>query len=125
MDSLVSFLKHSSALDFIVFLLVILIAFVLIVVGIGILIASRTRKPIYYFLPLTLLPLLLAALGTYMRLSALERAVADFPEAGSEIVAAGRQEAWIMVYIGVAATALPALIGLTGLLMKKETCLGQ
>lgn len=120
MDALVSFLKHSSALDLIIILLVILSAVVLIVVGIGILIAAKTRKPIYYFLVLTLLPLFLALLGTYLRFKVIDRALADFPEASTEIVAAASEEAWITTYIGVAATILPGLIGVAGLLFKKE-----
>lgn len=120
MDALVSFLKHASTLDFVVFLLVILIALVLIIAGIVIVIASKTRKPIYYFLVLTLLPLFLALVGTYMRLKTIDRAVVDFPEASSEIVASSREEAWVITYIGAAATILPGLIGVAGLLLKKE-----
>ena len=121
METLISFLKHSSALELLVMLVVFLLALVLIPVGIWIVIASRRRKPIYFFLIATLLPLLLGLLGTYLSLANVEKMAAMFPEAGAEIVTAARQEAWIPTYIGVAGTLIPALIGVVGLILKKDT----
>ena len=120
MDTLIPFLKHSSALDLLVILVVILIAVVLIPIGIWIVFASRSRKPIYIFILIALLPLLLALLGTYLRLRGVETALALFPEAGPGVVAAARQEAWITAYLGAVGTAIPGLIGVTGLLLKKD-----
>ena len=120
MESLIPFLKHSSSLDLLIILLVVLIAVILIPVGIWIAIASRRRKPIYFFLMVALLPLLLALLGTYLRFRGIERALALFPEASPEVLASARQEAWIATYIGVAGTVVLWLIGLTGLVLKKE-----
>jgi hypothetical protein len=120
METLIPFLKHSNALDLLVMILVILIAVILIPVGIWIAIASRTRKPIYFFLMIALLPLVFAVLGTYLRFRKIERVAAMFPDASAEVVAALRQEAWITTYIGAAGTALPGLIGLTGLVLKKD-----
>ena len=90
MESLISFLKHSSGLELLVMLVVFLLALILIPVGIWIVIASRRRKPIYFFLPAALLPLLLAFLGTYLSLANVEKAAAMFPDAGAEIVTAAR-----------------------------------
>ena len=120
METLIPFLKNSSVLDLTVMSLVILIAVILIAVGIWTAIASRTRKPIYLFLMITLLPLLLALLGTYLRFRNIERAAAMFPDASAEVVAALRQEAWIMTDIGLVGTAVPVLIGVMGLAFKKE-----
>jgi len=121
METLISFLKHSSGLELLVVLAVVLLAVILIPVGIWIVIASRRRKPIYLFLMVALLPLLLALLGTYLALSNVEKAAAMFPEASAEIVTAARQEAWIPAYIGAVGTLVPALIGVIGLMLKKES----
>lgn len=120
MESLIPFLKHSNALDLLVITLVILIAVILIPVGIWIVIKSRSRKPIYFFLVIALLPLLLALVGTYLRFRSTERALDMFPGVSQAVVAEARQEAWITTFIGAAGTALPVLIGLTGLVLKKE-----
>lgn len=120
METLIPFLKHSTALDLVVILLVILISVMLIPAGILTAVLARTRKPIYLFVVIALLPLLLALLGTYLRFRGIENAIAEFPEVGSEVVAEGRQEAWIVTYIGVAGTAIAELIGVTGLVLKKD-----
>ena len=120
METLISFLKHSSALELLVLLVVILLSVSLIAVGIWIVIASRRRKPIYFFLMATLLPLFLGLLGTYLSLANVEKTAAMFPEASAEIVTAARQEAWVPTYIGVAGTLIPALIGVVGLVLKKD-----
>jgi hypothetical protein len=119
-ETLIPFLKSSSVVDLLVLFLVILISVFLIPVGIGISIASRSRKPICFFVMIAVLPLLLALFGTYLRFREIDRAIALFPEAGEEVVAAGRREAWITTYIGAAGTALPFLIGVTGLVLKKD-----
>ena len=120
MESLIPFLKHSSTLDLFVVMLIIAIAVILIPVGIWIVIRSRRRKPIYFFLIITLLPLLLGLLGTYLRYIRIERALALVPNASAEVVAEVRQEAWITTYIGAVGTAVPGLIGVTGLILKKK-----
>jgi uncharacterized membrane protein len=120
MDTLIPFLKSSSTLDLLVLLLVILIAVVLIPVGILIAIFSRRRMPIYFFLMVSVLPLLLALLGTYLRFIGIEHAIRSTPNVSHEVVAASRQEAWITTYIGAVGTALPFLIGVTGLVLKKD-----
>lgn len=120
METLIPFLKHSSALDLLVVLLVVLISVILIPVGILIAIASRRRMPIYFFLVIALVPLLLSLFGTYLRFRGIESAIAEFPEVGNEVVAASHQEAWLTTYIGAAGTAVAGLIGLTGLVLKKD-----
>lgn len=120
METLIPFLKHSSALDLLVILLVVLISVVSIPVGIWIAIAARSRKPIYFFLMVALLPLLLALLGTYLRFIVIERAIGDAPNVGQEVIAAAREEAWITAYIGAAGTVVLGAIGVTGLVFKKD-----
>ena len=120
METLISFLKHSSGLELLVLLAVILVTVILISAGIWIGIASRSRKPLYFFLLAALLPFFLGLLGTYLSLANVEKTAAMFPEASAEIVTAARQEAWIPTYIGVAGTLIPALIGVVGLVLKKE-----
>jgi hypothetical protein len=121
METLISFLKSSSVPDLLVILLVVLIAAILIPLGIWTAIASRSRKPIYLFLVFALVPFILAILGTFLRLSENERALRMFPDASPEIVAASNQEAWITTYIGAAGTAVLGLIGVAGLVFKKES----
>lgn len=123
METLIPFIKNSSALDLLVILLVLLTALTLIPVGIWIAFASRRRKPIYFFLAAAWLPLLLALLGTWLRFKVIDRAIAQFPDAGKEIVEASRAEAWILTYIGAAGTAVLDLIGMTGLILKKDETL--
>ena len=69
---------------------------------------------------LALLPLLLALLGTYLRFRAAERALAIVPDVSAEAVTAAHQEAWVTTYLGAAGTAAIGLIGVTGLILKKE-----
>ncbi|MDQ2854876.1 MAG: hypothetical protein M3R68_00990 [Acidobacteriota bacterium] len=120
METLIPFLKHSSALDLLVIIVVILSTVIMIPVGIWMVVAARSRKPICFFLIAALLPLLLGLLGTYLRLRNVEMARALFPEVGSEVVTAARQEAWLTTYIGASGTAFIGLIGLTGLVLKKD-----
>jgi hypothetical protein len=120
METLVSFLKHSSGLELLVMLAVVLLAVALIPIGVWIAIAARRRKPIYFFLMAALLPFFLGLTGAYLSLANVEKAAAMFPEASAEIVTAARQEAWIPTYIGAVGTLVPALIGVIGLVLKKE-----
>ena len=120
MESLTTFVKNSSALDLFVVMVNIAIAVILIFVGILIVIISRRRKPIYFFLIITLLPLLLGLLGTYLIYIRIERDITLFPNASAEGVAEARQAAWVTTYIGAVGTAIPGLLGVTGLILKKE-----
>jgi len=119
MDTLMDFLKSSTIVDLLVLLLILLFTVVLVPVGIGTVIASQSRTPIYIFLLTALLPLLLALIGTCLRFVSIQQAISQNPEVGSSVVEAARQEAWITTYIGAAGAALLALIGLTGLALKK------
>ena len=101
-------------------MLIIGIAVILIPVCILIVIRSRRRKPIYFFLIITLLPLLLGLLGTYLIEIRIERDIALLKNVDAEGVAEARQAAWITTYIGAVGTAIPGLIGVTGLILKKE-----
>ena len=92
MNTLIPFLKHSNWVDLSVILLVILSALLLILVGLVAAIASRTRKPIYLFLIVTLLPLLLAMLGGFLRYANAERLLGIYPDLSAISVAEIRQE---------------------------------
>jgi hypothetical protein len=115
------FLKHSSALDLLVILLVILSTVVLAAVGIALGMSARKRTPVYLFLALSLLPLLLSLMGTCLRFMAIDRALSFAPDASEEVVAEAHREAWLTSYIGAACTGVVALIGVTALVVKKES----
>jgi hypothetical protein len=114
------FLKHSSALDLLVVLLVVLCTVVLAAVGIGLAFAARRRTPVYLFLAISFLPLLLSLVGTYLRFMAIDRALSFAPDASEEVVAAAHREAWLASYIGAACTGVLVVIGVGALLVKKE-----
>lgn len=120
METLIPFLKNSSVVDWFFIMLVVFIAVILIPIGLWIVIASRRRKSIYLLLMMTFLPLLLALLGTYVRIRTLETLAARYPDVSAEVVAAGSKEAWIMTYIGALGTLVPALIAVTGLVVKND-----
>ena len=116
METLSNFLKFTSSFD----LLIILLTLILIFVGILLLVVLRSRKPFYLFLALALLPLLLGMLSTYLKYREIERMLTMLAEAGVEVADAARREAWIITYFGAAGTAVLALIGLLGVLIKKN-----
>lgn len=120
METLIPFLKYSSVVDWFFIILVVFIAVILIPVGLWIVIASRRRKSIYFLLMMTFLPLLLALVGTYVRIRKIETLAARYPDASAEVIAAGSQEAWVMTYIGAFGTLIPALIAVTGLVVKND-----
>ncbi len=93
METLIPFLRNSSVVDLLIIVLVILSTAILVPAGIWIAIAARSRKPIYFFLMIALLPLLLALLGTYLRFMNIERALARVPDVRAEVVTASKQEA--------------------------------
>ena len=119
MDSLLSFLKHSTALDLIVVLLIILLTVTLIIVALVTLFVSRGRKLIYVVLMAAALPLLLGLVGTFLRYDQIERSLSQVSEVGPDIVAAARAEAWFPMYFGLAGTALVELTAVSGLMLKK------
>jgi hypothetical protein len=120
MENLIPFLKSSSVVVWFFIMLVVFIAVILIPVGLWIVIASRRRKSIYLLLMMTFLPLLLALLGTYVRIRKIETLAASYPDASAEVITAASHEAWIMTYIGAFGTLVPALIAVTGLVVKND-----
>ena len=120
MENLIPFLKSSSVVDWFFIMLVVFIAVILIPVGLWIVIASRRRKSIYFLLMMAFLPLILALLGTFVRIRTIETLAARYPDASAEVIAAGSQEAWILTYIGAFGTLVPALIAVTGLVVKND-----
>ncbi|MBC8029153.1 MAG: hypothetical protein H7Z16_03500 [Pyrinomonadaceae bacterium] len=119
METLISFLKSSTVVDLLVLLLIFFITVIMIPVGIWIALASQRRMPSYIFLLSALLPLLLALIGTCLRLLIIEQAISMNQDVGNEVVAASRQEAWITTYIGAAAAAVLGLIAVMSLVTKK------
>ncbi len=115
METFSNFLKFTSSFD----LLIIVLTLILILAGILLLVVLRSRKPFYLFLVLALLPLLLGILSTYLKYREVERILTMVAEAGVEVADAARREAWIITYFGAAGTAVLALIGLVGLILKK------
>jgi len=121
MESLTTFVKNSTALDLLIVMVIIGITAILIVGGILIVIRSRRRMPILFFLTITLLPLLFGLLGSYSRYIRIKRELAQVPNATAEADwGEVRQEALITTYIGAFGTAIPGLIGMAGLVLKKE-----
>ena len=114
------FLKHSSALDLLVILLVVLSTLVLAGVGIALAMTAGKRSFVYLFLAISFLPLLLSLAGTYLRFMAIDRALSFAPEASQEVVANSHREAWLTSYIGAACTGVLGVIGVTALVVKKE-----
>jgi len=58
---------------------------------------------------------------TYLRYIRIERDLAQIPNASAEADwGEVRQEALITTYIGAVGTAIPGLIGVMGLILKKE-----
>lgn len=120
MENLIPFLKSSTVVDWFFIMLVVFIAVILIPVGLWIVIAARRRKTIYILLMMTFLPLLLALLGTLVRIRKIETLAARYPDASAEVISAASQEAWVMTYIGAFGTLVPALIAVTGLVVKNN-----
>ena len=117
---MIEFLKHSSALDLLVILLVVLSTVVLAAVGIALALSARRRTAVYLFLAISFLPLLLSLVGTYLRFMAIDRALSFAPDVSEQVVAEAHREAWLTSYIGAACTGVLAVIGVTALLVKKE-----
>ena len=115
METFSNFLKFTSPFD----LLIIVLTLILIFAGILLLIVLRSRKPFFLFLVLALLPLLLGMLSTYLKYREIERMLTMLAESGVEVADAARREAWIITYFGAAGTAVLALIGIVGLILKK------
>ena len=120
METLMSYLKSSSSLDLFIIFFVVSLTAILILIGILIVIVSRKRMPIYIFLLSALLPFLLALIGTCLRMVSIEQAVSNNPGVSDEIVAESRQEAWITTYVGTAGLGVLGLIGVTGLVLKRD-----
>jgi hypothetical protein len=114
-ETLISFLKYSSPLDW--FLMVLWLGIILF--GLLLLIVSRARKLFYGYLFLALLPLPLGLATTYLKYLEVARMSVVAEYAGPEVVAAGRREAWVITYIGATASGAAILIGLSGLALKK------
>jgi hypothetical protein len=115
-ESLGEFLRHSSPLD----LLILVLTLILVVSGMLLLIVLRSRKPFYLFLVLALLPLTLGVLSTYSKYREVDKMLVMLEDAGIKAAQGARREAWVITYIGAAGTAVLVLIGLLGVVVKKQ-----
>ena len=125
MDYLVSFLKSSSLVDFAFIFAAVFAGVVLIVVGGAMLFAARTRKFFFAYLAAALLPLILGLGGTAMRWYANERILGlteidPSSEAAAEIRQNMLPEYAITLLIGTGSASLPLLIGIAGIVVKKN-----
>ena len=115
METLISFLKFSSVLDW----LVMLVTVVLILVSLVLLFALRGRKSFYFVLALALLPLFGGLLSTFLKYQQMGRAVEEMERFPADVVERATAEAWMITYIAAAGALVIALIGIVGIVMKK------
>jgi hypothetical protein len=114
-ETLSSFLKPSSPLDW----LVIFLSVSLVLAGILLLMVARGRKPFFAFLILALLPLVLGLAITYLESRQVTRGVIA-AGSGPGVAFAGWQHALVGTCIGAAGTVAAMLIGLFGLASRKN-----
>jgi hypothetical protein len=125
MDYLISFLKNSSIIDFAFIFGAVFVGILLIVVGVVMLFAARTRKFLFVYLAIALLPIILGLAGTGVRWYSAERLMSlNEIEPSSEQAVEIREnllpEYVITVLIGAGSTSLPLLLGVLGLILKKN-----
>ena len=125
MDYLTSFLKTSTIIDFAFIFGAVFVGVLLIMVGVGVLFAAKTRKFFLVYLAFALLPMILGLAGTGVRWYSNERLLAlNEIDLSSQQAAEMRQnmlpEYVITVLIGAASTSLPLLIGIAGLILKRN-----
>jgi hypothetical protein len=125
MDYLISFLKNSSIIDFAFIFGAVFVGILLIVVGVAMLFAARTRKFFFVYLAIALLPIILGLAGTGVRWYSAEclmslNEIEPSSEQAVEIRENLLPEYVITVLIGAGSTSLPLLIGVLGLILKKN-----
>lgn len=125
MEYFISFLKSSSILDFAIVFLAISVGVVLIVAGVVMLFAAKTRRFFFVYLAMASLPLILGMAGAgarwYRNESLLKMNEIDpSSKQAAEIRANMFPDYVITVLIGAGATSLPVLIGIAGVILKKS-----
>ena len=118
METFTAFVKNSTVFD----LLTIPVAAGVVLLGLILLVAIRSRLPMYLLLVIAFVPLSLGLFATYLKNREIEKVMATLPESDRvEGTAAGRREAMITTYIGGAGTAASALIAVIGLAIKRSS----
>ncbi|MEQ1764548.1 MAG: hypothetical protein ABL984_15570 [Pyrinomonadaceae bacterium] len=125
MDYLTSFIKGSSFIDFAFIFATVFVGTALIVIGGGMLLTAKTRKFFFLYLAFALLPIILGLGATGMRWYANElilsrNEIDPSSEAAAEIRRNMLPEYVITMLIGAGSSALPLLIGIAGLILKKN-----
>jgi hypothetical protein len=114
-ETLISFLKFSSVLDW----LVMLMTLVLITVSLVLLLVLRGRKPFYFVVALAVLPLFGGLLSTFLKYQQMGRALEMTERVPSEVIESATAEAWMITYVAAAGALVIVLIGVIGIVMKK------
>jgi len=114
-ETLISFLKFSSVLDW----LVMLMTLVLILVSLVLLFTLRGRKPFYFVVALALLPLAGGLLSTFLKYRQMGRALEGMERVPAEVLENATSEAWVITYLAAAGALVIALIGIVGIVIKK------
>ena len=115
METLISFLKFSSVLDW----LVMLMTLVLVLVSLVLLFALRGRKPFYFVVVSAVLPLLGGLLSTFLKYRQMGRALEGMENLPAEVLERATAEAWVITYIATAGALVIAFIGIVGIVLKK------
>ena len=113
-ESLITFLKFSTILDW----LVICLTLFLIMVAALLLIVLRSPKPFYFVIVSAVLPILGGLLSTFMKYQYLNRAIENVGAVSAEVVERARAEAWIITYLAAIGALIIALIGFLGVFLK-------
>jgi hypothetical protein len=125
MEYLIGFLKSSTIIDFAFIFGTVFVGVLLIVVGVVMLFVAKTRKFFFVYLAIAFLPLILALAGTGVRWYANERLLSlnkidPSSQQADEIRQNILPEYAIMLLIGAGSTSLPLLIGIAGLILKRN-----
>lgn len=114
LETLQTFLKFSTILDW----LVILLTLFLIVVSVLLLLLLRSPKPFYFVIVSAVLPVLGGLLSTFLKYQYAQRAMEELGAVAAEVVERGRAEAWIITYLAAIGAIIIALIGFLGVFLK-------
>jgi hypothetical protein len=117
LETLQTFLKFSTILDW----LVIALTLFLIMVAVLLLILLRSPKPFYFVIVSAVLPVLGGLLSTFMKYQYAERALENLGAVAAEAVDRARAEAWIITYLAAIGALIIALIGFLGVVLKRRS----
>ena len=115
METLISFLKFSSVLDW----LVMFLTLVLILISLVLLFVLRSRKPFYFVIAAAALPLAGGLLSTFLKYQQLSRALELMERAPADLMERATAEAWMITYIAAGGAVVIALIGVIAIVTKR------